>query len=119
MLWTPSSVRPQDEDDDGHGGEEEEENEKGRRSKRSKKADDEDEADDDAGDNVKYELLLANKWDIDNGPDPTGWYVSPTPYIMATKNSPFLSGGSRRSLTACGTCSNICDSHTEAHYRIA
>lgn len=47
---------------------------------KAKDADEEDEADDDeedapAGKSVP-ELLLANKWDIEKGPDPTGWWIS-------------------------------------------
>ena len=68
-----------DDDDD----EEEEEEEKGgRRAKRSKKADDDGE--DDGEDNTKYEVMHANKWDIDNGPDPTGWYDFSIPHLYVT-----------------------------------
>ena len=41
-----------------------------------KKAEEEEEGDDD--DNVKYELMLANKWDLESGLDPTGWYAPST-----------------------------------------
>ena len=44
--------------------------------------DEEDEADDDEEDasmptgKKVPELLLANKWDIEKGPDPSGWWIS-------------------------------------------
>ncbi|KAJ6466915.1 hypothetical protein C8R45DRAFT_838778 [Mycena sanguinolenta] len=47
------------------------------KSKSKKKAgDDDDDDDDDSGGKKVPELLLANKWDIDSGPDPTGWWMS-------------------------------------------
>ncbi|KZV61293.1 DNA ligase/mRNA capping enzyme [Peniophora sp. CONT] len=64
------SKRKKDEDDDE---DEDEEVQGGRSKKRSKKAD-EDEIDSD--DNTKDEVMLANKWDIDSGIDPTGWWIS-------------------------------------------
>jgi DNA ligase-1 len=38
--------------------------------------DDDDDDDDDSGGKKVPELLLANKWDIETGPDPTGWWIS-------------------------------------------
>ncbi|EIN04603.1 hypothetical protein PUNSTDRAFT_92533 [Punctularia strigosozonata HHB-11173 SS5] len=59
---------------------------KGKAKPRSKKTkgdggedEDEDEdadADDNAGTRRVPELLLANKWDLEKGPDPTGWWMS-------------------------------------------
>ncbi|KAJ7176641.1 DNA ligase [Mycena filopes] len=46
------------------------------KSKRAKGDDDDEEEDDDTGGKQVPELLLANKWDIDTGPDPTGWWIS-------------------------------------------
>ncbi|KAJ7040743.1 DNA ligase [Mycena alexandri] len=46
------------------------------KSKRAKVDDDEDDDDDDSGGKQVPAMLLANKWDIDNGPDPTGWWIS-------------------------------------------
>jgi hypothetical protein len=37
---------------------------------------DDDEDDEDAPKKKVPELLLANKWDLDDGPDPTGWWMS-------------------------------------------
>jgi DNA ligase-1 len=38
--------------------------------------DDEDDDDDDDGTKVKVEVLLATKWDLVTGSDPTGWWMS-------------------------------------------
>lgn len=39
--------------------------------------DDDDEEEGDGGSGKKIpELLLANKWDLETGPDPTGWWIS-------------------------------------------
>ncbi|KAJ6504199.1 DNA ligase [Mycena vitilis] len=47
------------------------------KSKRAKGDDDEeDEEDDDTGGKQVPALLLANKWDIEKGQDPTGWWIS-------------------------------------------
>lgn len=42
------------------------------------KVDNGEEDEEDVGANGKSvpELLLANKWDFDTGPDPTGWWIS-------------------------------------------
>lgn len=44
-------------------------------SKKARRTKDEDEDEDDALDGGKFEVLLANKWDLD-GPDPTDWWIS-------------------------------------------
>jgi DNA ligase 1 len=50
------------------------------KAKRRKRGDDEDEDNDEEdegkGKDAAPELLLANKWDLENGPDPTGWWIS-------------------------------------------
>ncbi|KAK7050452.1 Dna ligase [Favolaschia claudopus] len=47
------------------------------KSKKKKAGDDDDDDDDNGGGGKSVpELLLANKWDIDTGPDPTGWWIS-------------------------------------------
>ncbi|KAJ7768304.1 hypothetical protein B0H16DRAFT_313544 [Mycena metata] len=46
------------------------------KSNRAKGDDDEDDDDDDGGGKQVPAMLLANKWDIDTGPDPTGWWIS-------------------------------------------
>ncbi|KAF9020124.1 DNA ligase/mRNA capping enzyme [Hymenopellis radicata] len=80
---TPSKrKRGQDDDDEDEDEEDEDEDEDGQPAKktrtqpaRKKKSDD----DDDSGPTAYKaapELLLANKWDIEKGPDPTGWLIS-------------------------------------------
>jgi DNA ligase-1 len=45
--------------------------------KKRKTGDDgEDEEDEDDDGKVKVELLLASKWDLETGPDVTGWWMS-------------------------------------------
>jgi DNA ligase-1 len=47
------------------------------RNKKAAGGDDDDEDDDEDAPKKKVpELLLANKWDLDDGPDPTGWWMS-------------------------------------------
>ena len=61
------------------------------RSKRKKPSEDEDEDEDDGGSRPKrrkpasskpassapkFEVMLAHSWKEDNGPDPTGWWIS-------------------------------------------
>ncbi|KAJ7853573.1 DNA ligase [Mycena olivaceomarginata] len=49
---------------------------KGKGKKKAGDDDDDDDDDDDSGGKKVPELLLANKWDIETGPDPTGWWIS-------------------------------------------
>lgn len=46
--------------------------------KKAKKGDDDEEDDDEDDDSkkVKVEVLLASKWDLESGPDPTGYWLS-------------------------------------------
>lgn len=47
------------------------------RSKKAAGADaDDDDADDAPAGKKQPDLLLANKWDVESGPDPTGWWIS-------------------------------------------
>ncbi|KAJ7100628.1 DNA ligase/mRNA capping enzyme [Mycena belliarum] len=47
------------------------------KAKKAKADDDDDEDDDDNSGGKKLPaVLLANKWDLDKGPDPTGWWIS-------------------------------------------
>ncbi|KAJ7621186.1 DNA ligase/mRNA capping enzyme [Roridomyces roridus] len=69
--------RKRDDDD-----EDEDEDEKPKKkkpaskSKGKKKADEDEEEDEDGGSGGAPDLLLANKWEVDKGPDPTGWWIS-------------------------------------------
>jgi DNA ligase 1 len=87
---TPSKRKKTNQDDD-EGGDEEEGDGDTRPGKRAKKPmstrgkgkeEDGDDGDDDDDEDLPIskkvvpELLLANKWDIENGPDPSGWWIS-------------------------------------------
>jgi DNA ligase-1 len=89
---TPSKRKKTRRDDDDEGDEEDGDGDT-RPGKRAKKPmstrgkgkdqdDDDDDGDDDDDDDLPItkkvvpELLLANKWDIENGPDPSGWWIS-------------------------------------------
>jgi DNA ligase-1 len=64
--------RKRDDDDD-----DEDDKKPKSKSKRAKVDDDDDDDDeDDSGGKKVPALLLANKWDIETGPDPTGWWIS-------------------------------------------
>jgi len=63
----------------GDDNDDEDDGDEGRAGKRRKGDDiiDEDEESDDAiHSKIKVEVLLANKWDVDTGPDPTNWWIS-------------------------------------------
>ncbi|KAJ7750468.1 DNA ligase/mRNA capping enzyme [Mycena maculata] len=71
--------RDDDDDDEDEDEDEDEKPKKKAKGKGKKKADedeDEDEEDEDSGGKKIPALLLANKWDIETGPDPTGWWIS-------------------------------------------
>ncbi|KAJ7472296.1 DNA ligase/mRNA capping enzyme [Mycena galericulata] len=73
--------RKRDDDDDEDEEEEDEKPKKKPKSKGKKKAEEDDdeeeeEEDDNSGGKKIPALLLANKWDIETGPDPTGWWIS-------------------------------------------
>jgi DNA ligase 1 len=49
---------------------------KGKKRRRVDDGDEDDEGEDDDESQGAPELLLANKWDLEKGADPTGWWIS-------------------------------------------
>lgn len=72
----PSKAKSKRKKDDEDGEDEEDEDKPAK--KRVKKADDDEEEDEETSTSGggTVAVLLANKWDLEKGPDPTGWWIS-------------------------------------------